>query len=492
MQKAINLVFPNQLFVEGELLENGAEFYLIEENLFFTEFLFHKQKIAFHRSSMKSYQQFLEDRNKKVTYIDYNSRLSDIRLFSEEIAKRNITEINVFDPVDNWLEKRLHFAAKKCKLNISPSPLFINSEEDLRSFFNFDKKNFLQASFYKDQRLKYHILLDNDKDPVGGKWSLDAENRKKYPKGKTPAPVHFPEENPFWNEALIYTEKHFKNNPGKISKERIYPIDHKEANDWFSQFLEYRFFDFGPYEDAIVSGETFLNHSGLSPLINVGLISPSSILTETLNFANKERIPLNSTEGFIRQIVGWREFIRGIYKAKGSYSRTKNFWNFNRKIPRSFYDGSTGIPPIDETIKKVLNTGYCHHIERLMILSNFMLLCEFDPNEVYKWFMELFIDAYDWVMVPNIYGMGQFADGGVFATKPYISGSNYINKMSDYPHGDWEQIWDGLFWRFVHKNQDFFKSNQRISMLYYAYSRLPESKKIQHLDTANKFLDTIN
>lgn len=485
-------MFPNQLFAEGKLLENDAEFYLIEEKLFFKQYAFHKQKLAFHRASMKNYQHFLKERGRKVTYIECNDELADIRLFSKEIDDKTITEVNVYDPVDNWIEKRVTNAAKKCKLNIVTSPLFLNSKEELASFFNQDKTSFFQTSFYKQQRQKYHLLLDQDKQPMGGKWSFDAENRKKYPKGKIAPPIHFPNQNTFWDEAVVYIETHFKDNPGKISNDRIYPIDHTEAKTWLLQFLEYRFFDFGLYEDSIVKNELFLHHSGLSPLLNVGLISPQTVLAETLVFAEKENIPLNSTEGFIRQIVGWREFIRGIYELKGNCSRTKNFWKFSRKIPNSFYDGTTGILPVDETIKKVLNTGYCHHIERLMILGNFMLLCEFDPDDVYKWFMELFIDAYDWVMVPNIYGMTQFADGGVFATKPYIGASNYINKMSNYPSGPWEAIWDGLFWRFIHKNQDFFKANPRTSMLHYAYNRLSEAKKKEHLQHAEKFLAHLN
>jgi deoxyribodipyrimidine photolyase-related protein len=208
-------------------------------------------------------------------------------------------------------------------------------------------------------------------------------------------------------------------------------------------------------------------------------------------FAEKKDIPINSTEGFVRQIMGWREFIRGMYEVKGSYSRTRNFWNFKRKIPDSFYDGSTGIDPIDATIKKVLKTGYCHHIERLMVLGNFMLLCEFDPDEVYRWFMELFIDAYDWVMVPNVYGMSQFADGGTFATKPYIGGSNYIRKMSDYPSGPWEAIWDGLFWQFIDNHMDFFASNPRTSMLVHSYNRMAPEKRKEHLARADAFIQKL-
>ena len=215
-------------------------------------------------------------------------------------------------------------------------------------------------------------------------------------------------------------------------------------------------------------------------------------MNQTLIFAKKNNIPLNSLEGFIRQIIGWREFMHGMYLYKGRFSRTQNFFNFNRKIPKSFYDGTTGIPPIDETIQKVLKNDYCHHIERLMILGNFMLLCEFDPKEVYRWFMELFIDAYDWVMVPNIYGMSQFADGGTFATKPYLSGSNYIKKMSDYQLGDWDEICDALFWSFVNKQKEFFKTNPRVSMMYYSLQKMDEEKKERHFKNAQQFLEDLD
>jgi deoxyribodipyrimidine photolyase-related protein len=181
-----------------------------------------------------------------------------------------------------------------------------------------------------------------------------------------------------------------------------------------------------------------------------------------------------------------------MYAVKGTESRTMNFWKFDRKIPQSFYDGTTGIVPVDNAIKKALDTGYCNHIERLMILGNFMLLCEFDPDEVFRWFMELFIDAYDWVMVPNVYGMCLFADGGFFATKPYISGANYIKKMSNFKGGEWEAIWNGLFWNFIDKHQDFFSSNPRMSMMVHSLRRMSPDKKVMHLTSAEQFLGALD
>ena len=216
------------------------------------------------------------------------------------------------------------------------------------------------------------------------------------------------------------------------------------------------------------------------------------IVEKTLAFGLSNNIPLNSLEGFIRQVVGWREFIRGVYMAKGREERTRNFWGFHKKIPASFYDGTTGIFPVDETIKKVLKTGYCHHIERLMVLGNFMLLCEFDPNEVYQWFMELFIDSYDWVMVPNVYGMSQFADGGMMSTKPYISGSNYLMKMGDYPKGNWQEIWDALFWRFLDVHRDFFLKNPRLGMLVKTFDKWNVTQQNHIQKIANDFLNELS
>ena len=247
-----------------------------------------------------------------------------------------------------------------------------------------------------------------------------------------PPLVKFPDTDDYYEEAKTYVNNYFSDHLGTLTKNPLYPSCFESSKDWLQQFFEYRFFEFGDYEDAILIENSILNHSLLTPMLNVGLIEPKEIIDECLYYAKSHNIPINSTEGFVRQILGWREFIRGIYIIKGNEERTKNFWKFKKKIPQSFYNGSTGIDPIDHTIKKLLRTGYCNHIERLMILGNFMFLCEFDPDDVHRWFMELFIDSYDWVMVPNVYGMSQFSDGGIMASKPYISSSNYIIKMSNY------------------------------------------------------------
>ena len=489
--KKINIIFPHQLLINSPLLSNGYEVYLIEEYNFFQRYQFHKQKLAFHRASMCNYKKHLECHGIKVHYIDTLDPLSEIGAFIESLNRWEIDEVHIIDPINICLRDRIKRKATSLKIITYENPIFINTRQDLSEYFHPDKKFYSQATFYRKQRKKLNVLLDTEGKPVGGKWSYDVKNRKKYPKNKVPPSIKFVNISPAWRESTDYINNNFQNNPGTLSNNLIYPLNHQESQDWLHQFLKFRFYDFGSYEDSIVMDENILNHSLLSPLLNVGLLTPRYVLDQSLEFANNKGIPINSSEGFIRQIIGWREFIRGIYQFKSNFFQQRNFWGFERKIPSSFYDGSTGILPLDQTIKKVIDTGYCHHIERLMILGNFMLLCEFDPNEVYVWFMEMFVDSCDWVMVPNVYGMSQFADGGTFATKPYIGGSNYIRKMSDYPTGKWEQVWDGLFWRFIHKRQDFFKGNPRTSMMYHIYNRMPNEKRLIHIRNAEKFIEKI-
>jgi len=489
---SIGIILPHQLFEQHILALKCDTVYLVEEWLYFKQYNFHKQKIAFHRASMKFYETYLQSKKIKVIYIDSFDRLADIRKLIPYLKTKGVQSLEYTDTTDYWLEHRINKACKdnNIELNRNYTPLFLNSPEEIAAYFSAKKKMF-QTDFYKHQRIIRNILLDKKKKPLGGKWTYDDENRKKYPKEKTAPKVNFLKPNAFYSEALTYTQKHFRDNYGKLNTNFIYPTTHAESKKWLNSFLQSRFSDFGSYEDAIVANENILHHSVLTPMLNTGLLTPQFIIDETLQYAGKNKIPLNSLEGFIRQIIGWREFIRAVYELKGKEERTKNYWGFTRKIPASFWNGTTGIEPIDITIRKVLETGYCHHIERLMVLGNFMLLCEFDPDEVYRWFMELFIDAYDWVMVPNVYGMSQFADGGLMATKPYISGSNYLMKMSGYKKGEWQNVWDGLFWRFMHTHRDFFLQNPRLRMLVRSFDKMSDTKQMAHLNNAEQFLNSL-
>jgi len=488
----IALIFPHQLLKEHPALEKGRPIWLVEEFLFFRQFAFHKAKLIFHRASMKSYEGLLRKMGYEVHYVDSTELISDVRKLIPFLSDNGVKMIHLADPTDDWLQRRLDIACKKSGINpvVYDSGLFINSRQYNLDYFKGRKKYF-QTDFYTGQRKRLKILMDGDGQPMGGKWTFDTENRLRYPKDKRPPSVEAADQGNHLTEAEEYVTLHYKNNPGVKGTAFIYPTDHDAAELWLKDFLKNRFKEFGIYEDAMVVSEVFLHHSLLSPLINVGLLKPDQVIQQAIRYADKHDIPLNSLEGFIRQIIGWREFIRGVYEAAGRKERTRNFFGFKRKLPSSFWTGTTGILPVDESIKKVLKYGYCHHIERLMVLGNFMILCEFDPDEVYRWFMEMFIDAYDWVMVPNVYGMSQFSDGGLFATKPYISGSNYLMKMGDFEKGEWQKIWDALFWRFMDKHRDLFSKNPRMRMLLSSFDKMDSVKRMSHLDIADTFLTTL-
>lgn len=485
----VNLIFPNQLFEESPLLVNGFDNYLWESNLHFTHYKFHKKKLLLHRASMKFYEDHLNSKNINVNYLEV-SEYPKLKNIFKLLIDKNIEKINTYDPVDYLLERRLKRYSEEYNININylNNPNFLSNQSDLKELFT--EKRYYLTKFYIKQRKRFNILTEGD-SPVGGKWSYDAENRKKLPKDHiTPIIPNIPK-NKYILEATDYANKHFPNNYGDTNNFN-YPITFNDAEDSFINFLEKRMNLFGDYEDAIAKNEEFIYHSILTPALNIGLINPDKIIKLTLEYHNKYNYPLNSLEGFIRQVIGWREFMMGIYKRESVKIRTTNYYNFNNKLPNAFYTSETGIAPLDDTIKKVLKNAYNHHIERLMVIGNFMVLCEIDPDEIYKWFMELYIDAYDWVMVPNVYSMSQYSDGGLVTTKPYISGSNYIRKMSDYKKGDWCEIWDSLYWRFIHKYQDKFAKNPRMSMMINLVNKKSSEDIDNYYKTAENYLSKLH
>lgn len=492
MTMKAGIVFPHQLFEEIPFSKGCDLIYLLEEHLFFNQYPFHKQKLAYHRATMKFYEKYLTDRGWRVQYIDSASKEADARALVKMLAQKGINSLEIIDVADNWLWKRIRQAAGQSGIAVEelPSPLFINAKAEAISFFE-GKKAFRQTDFYIWQRKKHHIMVDVSGKPEGGKWTFDSENRKKYPAGKLPPIVDFPGPTVYSIEASHYVEKHFPGNYGTISSKVRFPVTFDDAKDFLDQFLDRRFHDYGTYQDAMIQGQSFMHHSLISPMLNNGLLTPAHVIERVLSHAREKQVPLNSLEGFVRQVLGWREFIRGVYEVSGSRQRTRNFWGFERKIPESFWNGSTGIFPVDQCIENLLETGYNHHIERLMVLGNIMVLCEFDPDEVYRWFMTLYIDAYDWVMVPNVYGMSQFADGGLMSSKPYISGSNYLLKMSNFKKGNWQPLWDALFWRFMHVHRDFFSSNPRLGMLVRSFDKMDRAEQDQLLGDAESFLETL-
>jgi deoxyribodipyrimidine photolyase-related protein len=345
-------------------------------------------------------------------------------------------------------------------------------------------------TFYTWQRKRLRILLSEDGTPVGGKWSYDELNRKKLPKGTTIPPVYSPQVDAYVEEAKEYVERNFSENPGVVDR-FAYAVTHEEAQRCLKDFLKNRLEHFGPYEDAMSTDHKIMFHSVLSPYLNIGLLTPEDVIAATTAHALKHEIPLQSLEGFVRQVIGWREYMRLLYQDKGRTMRTSNYLGAARKLASSFWEGTTGLLPLDHTIKSVLETGYAHHIERLMVLGNVMTLLGVDPDEAYRWFMELFIDAYDWVMVPNIYAMALYADGGSSTTKPYVSGSHYLRTMSNYPKGEWESAWDALYWNFFKTHEKLLAKENRLGFAGMQLKRMDPKTLAAHQRYAREIIQQL-
>lgn len=492
MEKAL-LIFPHQLFERHAGLDHTPDLIvLIEDSLFFNDHQypvnFHRQKRILHRASMRHYADSLRQQGYNCDYHEWcPNRLEQT---AEELQNYQLI---VSDPTDYALTKRLQKAASKYSLAITwlENQLFINTPTDNQHYRN-QRKRWFMADFYQHQRRKLDILIENGK-PTGGRWSFDDDNRKKIPLKER---AHIPNlpaalATPYVAEAEDYIDRQFPDAPGTKNSPFIYPTTHAQAREWLAVFLQQRFKLFGTYEDALVPQQSWLYHSVLTPAMNIGLLTPGEVVRQALDFAKENDIPINSVEGFVRQIIGWREFMRATYEDLGVTMRNSNHWQHHNALPAGFYDASTGITPLDDVITRVLQTGYCHHIERLMVVGGFLFLCEVHPHAIYQWFSELFIDAYDWVMVPNVYAMSQHADGGLITTKPYFSGSAYLKKMGYNQTGDWTDLWDGLYWRWIWNHREQLRSNPRWAMMCSMAEKMPEPKRERHLTIANDYLKTI-
>lgn len=486
----VTLIYPHQLLKQHPGLSQDRIVVLVEESLLFTQFRFHKQKIMFHRATMRAYQHMLEKRGYTVWYVEFHElkKTGDIVSY---LLNRGVQTIHVCDVVDDWIAQRLQKSCnKKIELVWHDNACFLTHHADLDSFFLEkikQKKQLLMHTFYVWQRKRLNILIDSNGKPFGGSWSYDVKNRKKIPRNQIIPNDPKPISNEYVEESRKYTEKYFPKNYG-TTESFFYPITHKDAVKWLEKFIHERLELFGPYEDAMTTQGNRLWHSILSPLLNVGLLTPDQVISATLQYTQDHFVPIESVEGFIRQIVGWREYMRAMYVYKGRSMRSQNIWNGKRTLSESLWNGTTGITPLDSVIQKTLTTGYVHHIERLMIAGNFFMLGGYHPDQVYKWFMTLFIDAYDWVMVPNVYGMILCVDGGTITTKPYVSGSHYILTMSDYQKGDWSLVWDGLFWNFIDTHKKRLEQFERMSFMIAQVKKMDSKKLTTHKKIATQFL----
>lgn len=482
------LIFPHQLFEAHPGIKKENLLIFLEHPFFFTQretkFLFHQQKIVFHKATMSQFAKRLLKEGYQVVYLECDALEKMMQKLQEILKKDSIVNVLVSEWDDHLLQKSMEAFLKEWKVEVENvlSKGFLTKESFFRKVFP-KEDHFSFQKFYIAQRKHLQILVDSNLKPLGGKWSFDQENRHKidasikvFPRSSFLPSVEV-------EKIMKRVSKEFSHHVGSVEG-FSYPTTHEEARKELSHFLEKRLFFFGKYQDAMLFSEDLLFHSLLSPLLNVGLLTPQEVLEKLFSFTKKHKIPLSSLEGFVRQLMGWREFVRAIYHRVGKKQRKSNFFHHKNQMPSSFYEGNSGIFPIDHAIEKLKKSAYLHHIERLMVVGNFFFLCEIDPNLCYQWFMEFFIDSYDWVMVPNLYGMSQYADGGLMTTKPYFSSSNYLLKMGDFPKGDWSAIWDGLFWRKMKKEKKHFQKIVRIKMLLLQVEKQKEKIKI-----GQKFLD---
>jgi|688.fasta_scaffold61878_5 deoxyribodipyrimidine photolyase-related protein len=460
---------------------------------------YHRLRLLHTFVAMRSFRDALIARGLEVRYFELPASVG-VSFWQRLEAELNEEPdpaglaLQVAEIADRRFEAQLQrFCAERgVRLTVLPSPAFLESVAESRAWFEGRRRPFMKT-FYERQRRRLGLLLEADGSPTGGRWSFDADNRKRLPKSyvepRLPAVAASPHEPAV--RALI--DAHFADHPGELGPLWI-PFDHAGADTWLQRFLAERLDGFGPYEDALSPHHDTLNHSLLSPLLNIGLLTPAAVIASTLEHgaARQEKgdpVPIASLEGFLRQLIGWREFVRGIDRVHGERQASANFWNHHRRLASCWDDGSSGLPPLDAAIRRVNRLGYNHHIERLMVISALMLLCEIHPGDVHRWFMERYLDSYEWVMGPNVYGMGQMSDGGIFATKPYLCGSNYILKMGDYKRGPWCEVWDGLYWRFIDRHLSFFQTNPRLSMMAKLLERMEPSRRAALNAAADSFLE---
>lgn len=414
------LVLPNTLFKKKYIPKEVKKIIIWEHPHYFTKYRYNKKRLVLHRASLQYYYDKIKDSSYSTKYVEYNKK--------PILPKEYI----YFDPVDSI---KLPPGGNKID-----SPNFLLSTELIQEYRK-KTKSFFFNGFYMWSKLKLNIIPSIK--------SQDSKNRKTVPKG-LPIP-QLPSlgtiDKKYINNAESYVERNFPNNYGSVEG-LIFPVTHATATRWLSQFITKKLKKFGDYQDYTLKDENYMFHSCLSSSINMGLLNPSDIILELSKI--KETIPLNSYEGLIRQYF-WREYQRYCYVYLNEW-HGENYFGSKGKLSKKWYDGTTGIDPVDDSIKEAFNTGYLHHIRRLMIVANYMNLNGINHEQGRRWFTEFALDSYDWVMYQNI-DMGFFASGGKTSRKPYISSSNYVIKMSNYRKGTWSDTWDKRYKKFIQKNK---------------------------------------
>ncbi|MDB2330120.1 cryptochrome/photolyase family protein [Alteromonas sp.] len=446
----------------------------------------HKKKIAFLFSAMRHFAQSLRDKHYNVTYVEYEDDNNQGDLLAQV---KHTLENNTFDNVIVTFpgEYRLLKSMQQWE-NVLGLPVVIEEDDRFLStpsdFAQWaeGKKQLRMEFFYREMRRKHRILLDG-KDPIGGKWNYDAQNRE-------PMSAHqdIPKKTSFTPDDITQTvlavvERHFNEHFGTLDN-FDFAVTRDNALTVLNTFIEERLRHFGQYQDAMVEGKPWLYHAHIGFYLNCGLLTPKEAITAAEQAYHSGTAPLNSVEGFIRQILGWREYVRGFYWHFMPGLKTDNYFNNDRKLPDFYWHGRTNMNCMRQCIKETHDNAYAHHIQRLMVIGNFSLLTELSPEDVQAWYLLVYADAYEWVELPNVAGMILYSDGGNLASKPYVSSGSYINKMSNYCKNCGYQVskktgpkacpFNYLYWHFIDKNKEKLSNNPRMAMMYKTYSRMKE------------------
>ncbi|MEL7491457.1 MAG: cryptochrome/photolyase family protein [Pseudomonadota bacterium] len=460
----------------------------------------HKKKIAFLFSAMRHFAKALEKDGWSVDYVKLDDK-KNTGSFTGEVeralkrtkAKRIIVtepgEYRVRAAIEGWSDQ---FGVA---VDIRDDNRFICSHAEFAAWAE-GRKQLRMEYFYRDMRRKTGLLMDGN-DPVGGQWNFDAENRKPA-KGDLfmPSPKKA-RKDAITKEVLALVEERFADHFGDL-KPFWFAVTADQAAAALDAFIDEALPSFGDYQDAMVTGERFLYHSVLSLYINAGLLDPLEVCRRVEKAYAAGAAPLNAAEGFIRQIIGWREYMRGIYWREMPGYTEKNFFKAKRKLPDFYWTGETDMLCMKEAITQTKEEAYAHHIQRLMVTGNFAMIAGINPHEVHEWYLAVYADAYEWVEAPNVIGMSQFADGGYLGSKPYAASGNYINKMSDYckacrydvkqKTGDDACPFNPLYWDFLVRNEKTLRGNPRMAQIYRTWDRMGDDKKKDYLKSAKKVL----
>lgn len=464
----------------------------------------HKKKIVFLLSAMRHFADELRQSGWTVDYVkledDGNTgsfggeiERACHRLSPQKIIVTEPGEWRVLEDMKSWQAK---FGLS---VDILEDKRFICSRADFRAWAS-DRRQLRMEHFYREMRQRTGLLMDGGK-PAGGKWNYDADNRKPA-RGDLfmPTPPRFSPDQ-VTSEVLTLVESRFETHFGDLNP-FWFAVTRADAEAAFEAFLDNALADFGAYQDAMLKGEKFLYHSVISAYLNAGLLDPLDICHKAEHAYRTGRAPLNAVEGFIRQIIGWREYVRGIYWLKMPDYVASNALDASRPLPEFYWTGETDMLCMAEAIGQTITEAYAHHIQRLMVTGNFALLAGIDPREVHEWYLAVYADAYEWVELPNTVGMSQFADGGLLASKPYISSGNYINRMSDYcdsctydvkiRSGPGACPFNALYWDFLQRHRQTLSGNPRLGQVYATWNRMGSDKKDDLLKGAAVFLKRLD